>query len=159
MITLQAHTAVSVRGLLAKTLTRLLLHPLYSPDLAHCDCLQFPRMKKFLKGKRFTDIPEVKRKSKNALEGIEKDEYEWCFQQLATRLNKVIIVNLEYFKGDQNKSKIKFCIFLFMYFGHFRVIPSYKVFFARAQFPKTGQGQKCDVKQFGNFYLILYFLN
>lgn len=31
----------------------------------------------------------------------EKDEYERRFQQQTTRLNKVIIVNLEYFEGDQ----------------------------------------------------------
>jgi len=39
------------------------LHPPYSPDLAPCDLFLFPRMKKVLKGKRFADLEEVKKKN------------------------------------------------------------------------------------------------
>lgn len=47
------------------------------------------------------DLPVVKRKSKDALEGVQNNEYEmWCFQQWKTRLNNVINVNGEYFVGD-----------------------------------------------------------
>lgn len=37
-------------------------------------------MKKYLKEKRFANIPEVKQKLKDALEVIQKDEYERRFQ-------------------------------------------------------------------------------
>jgi hypothetical protein len=40
-----------------------LLHPPYSPDLAPCDFFLFLRMKKVLKGKRFADVKEVKKKN------------------------------------------------------------------------------------------------
>ena len=39
-----------------------LLNPQYSLDLAPCDFFIFPRMKKVLKGKRFADVEEVKKK-------------------------------------------------------------------------------------------------
>jgi len=37
-------------------------HPPYSPDLAPCNFLLFPRMKGQKKGKRFVDVHEVKKK-------------------------------------------------------------------------------------------------
>lgn len=68
----------------------LLPRPSYSPDLTP---LVISRMKKDLKGKRFTENPKAKRKSKDALEGVQKDEHERCFQQWKTRLNEVINFN------------------------------------------------------------------
>jgi len=38
-------------------------HPPYSPDLAPCDFFLFPRMKGQIKGKRFADGHEVKKKT------------------------------------------------------------------------------------------------
>lgn len=95
-----AHTAISVREFLAKNRMTPLPHPPYSPDLAPCDFFLFSRMKRELKGKRFADIPEVKRESKAALQGIGKDEYKRCFAQWKKRLNQCISVNGEYFEGN-----------------------------------------------------------
>lgn len=60
------------------------------------------------------DIPEVKRKSKDVLEGIQNVEYEMCFQQWKNRLNKVI--NMEGISkvNKSYKSKDKFYIFKLM---------------------------------------------
>lgn len=52
-----------------------------------------------LKGKWLAKILEGKRRSKNALKSIQKDEHKRCFQQWKIRLNKVININGEYFKG------------------------------------------------------------
>jgi histone-lysine N-methyltransferase SETMAR len=62
-----AHTALSVQQFLAKSNMVLLPHPPYSPDLAPCDFFLFPRMKKTLKGKRFSDVDEVKENTLTAL--------------------------------------------------------------------------------------------
>ena len=42
-------------------------HPPYSPDLAPCNFLLFPRMKGQKKGKRFADVREVKKKTLEVL--------------------------------------------------------------------------------------------
>jgi hypothetical protein len=38
-------------------------HPPYSPNLAPCDFFLFPRMKGQKKGKRFSDVREVRKKT------------------------------------------------------------------------------------------------
>jgi hypothetical protein len=43
------HTALSVREFLATKQITVLLHPAYSPDLAHSDFFLFPKMKEILK--------------------------------------------------------------------------------------------------------------
>jgi len=69
-----AHKALSVKQFLTKNSMTQLLHPPYSPDLAPCDFFLFPRMKKGLKGKRFADMEEVKKKTMEALKGITLEE-------------------------------------------------------------------------------------
>ncbi|VVC42343.1 Hypothetical protein CINCED_3A023661 [Cinara cedri] len=76
-------------------------HPPYSPDLTPCDFFLFPRMKRNVKGKRFADIDEVKKKKlTEALAGILKNEFKKCFKNWNKRLDKCINSNGEYFKGD-----------------------------------------------------------
>jgi len=57
-----AHTALRVQQFLAKNNITVIPHPPYSPDLAPCDFFLFPRMKGQMKGKRFADVSEEKRK-------------------------------------------------------------------------------------------------
>jgi len=45
-------------------------HPPYSPDLTPCDFFLFPRMKGQKKGKRFSDVSEVKKKTLEVLNNI-----------------------------------------------------------------------------------------
>lgn len=54
-----------------------------------------------MKGKRFTDVAEVKKKTKKKLSGIKKDEFKTCFEQWNKRLDKCINFNGEYFKEDK----------------------------------------------------------
>jgi len=46
------------------------VHPLYSSDLAPCDFFLFPCMKGQMKGKRFPDVSEVKKKTLEVLNNI-----------------------------------------------------------------------------------------
>jgi hypothetical protein len=45
-------------------------HPPYSPDLAPCDFFLFPCMKGQVKGKRFADVGEGKKKTVEVLNNI-----------------------------------------------------------------------------------------
>ncbi|XP_029941109.1 uncharacterized protein LOC115383163 isoform X4 [Salarias fasciatus] len=95
-----AHRALRVKQFLMKNGMALLPHPLYSPDLAPCDFFLFPRMKKALKGRRFDDVEEVQKKSKQALKRIFTREYADCFEQWKSRLQRCIQAEGEYFEGD-----------------------------------------------------------
>ena len=64
-----AHTSLSVQQFLAKNMT-VIPHPPYSPDLAPCDFFLFPCMKGQVKGKRFADVGEVRKKTLEVLKNI-----------------------------------------------------------------------------------------
>ena len=57
-------------------------------------------MKKILKGKRFTDVEEVKQKMAEALKGIKTDDFRNCFEQWKKCLNGWLASNKEYLEGD-----------------------------------------------------------
>lgn len=95
-----AHTSIVVRQFLTKNGMITLPHAPYSPDTAPSDFFLFPRMKKNLKGKRFEDIDEVKRKTTAELKGITSEEFSDCFKTWEHRLDKCIQSQGEYFEGD-----------------------------------------------------------
>jgi hypothetical protein len=94
------HKALSVQQFLTKNGMTQLLQPPYSPDLAPCEFFLFPLMKKVLKGKRFADVEEVKKKTTEALKGITLKEFQDCFEKWKTRLDRCIASNGQYFEGD-----------------------------------------------------------
>ena len=51
--------------------------PPCSPDLAPCDFLLFPRMKRDFKGKRFQNVEEVRGKTTEALKASKHKHQEW----------------------------------------------------------------------------------
>ena len=55
-----AHTSLLVREFLAKNNTVTLPQSPYSPDMAPCDFFLFPKIKRTLKGRRFTAIDDIK---------------------------------------------------------------------------------------------------
>ena len=55
-----AHTSLLVREFLAKKNTVTMSQPQYSPDIAPCDFFLFTKIKRTLKGRRFTAIDEIK---------------------------------------------------------------------------------------------------
>jgi transposase len=62
-----AHSSLRMSQLLAEKGISAVNHPPYSPDLAPDDFWLFPKLKSFLKGKRFSDIEDIKSSAKNFL--------------------------------------------------------------------------------------------
>ncbi|UYV62143.1 hypothetical protein LAZ67_1007985 [Cordylochernes scorpioides] len=62
-----AHTSLLVRDFLAKNNTLMMPQPPYSPDLAPCDFLLFPKLKRPMKGRRYATLDEIKTASKEEL--------------------------------------------------------------------------------------------
>ncbi|UYV71433.1 hypothetical protein LAZ67_8003173 [Cordylochernes scorpioides] len=65
-----AHTSLLVRDFLAKNNTLMMPQPPYSPDLAPCDFFLFPKLKRPMKGRRYTKLDEIKTASKEELKNI-----------------------------------------------------------------------------------------
>lgn len=95
-----AHTSLLVREFLAKNNTVTMPQPPYSPDMAPCDFFLFPKIKRTLKGRRFTSIDDIKSASLKELKAIPKIEFEKCFDDWKKRWRKCIISNGDYFEGD-----------------------------------------------------------
>ena len=95
-----AHTALRIRQFLTSQGMTLVPHPPYSPDLAPADFFLFPQMKRDLKGRRFDTLEDVIAASTRALNSIQVEEFQRCFEQWKQRLDKCISSNGEYFEGD-----------------------------------------------------------
>jgi len=65
-----AHTALSVRKLLATKQITMLEHPAYSLDLAPNDFFLFLKIKEILKGRHFDDIDDIRSNTTAALKAI-----------------------------------------------------------------------------------------
>ena len=68
-----AHSALRTREFLPKHSITVFPYPPYSPDLAPCDFVLFPMLKRPLKGRRFETIPEIKANATKKLKGIKKE--------------------------------------------------------------------------------------
>ncbi|KAJ4450754.1 hypothetical protein ANN_02184 [Periplaneta americana] len=68
----------------------LVPHPPYSLDLAPSDFFLFPRMKKCLKGKRFSDVDDVKENMPMALNSIPAVRVPALFSGVAKALGQVL---------------------------------------------------------------------
>ena len=75
--------------------------PPYSPEMAPCDFFLFPKIKRTLKGRRFTAIDDIKSASLQELKTISKIEFEKCFEDCKKRWHKCIISNGDYFEGEK----------------------------------------------------------
>ena len=95
-----AHTALSVRQFLMKNGMITASHPPFSLDLATCNVFLFPRMKRDLKGKRFQNVEEVRKKTMEALKAVTLQEFQNCFDQWKKWWDKFIDSQGEYFEGD-----------------------------------------------------------
>jgi transposase len=65
-----AHKALSVKQFLAQKPITEMVHPPCSPDLAPNDFWLFPKIKSALKGRRFQDIEDMKKKVTITLKAI-----------------------------------------------------------------------------------------
>ena len=76
---------IIIRNFLTKNATNTIQQPLNSPDLAACDFFLFNRVKKPLRGTRFSSREEVMEKSQEAPMDIPKTEYKKCFKDWIKR--------------------------------------------------------------------------
>ena len=67
-----AHRSFRVSQFLAKNNMTVILHPPHSPDLAPCDFFLFPKLKLWMKGRRFDNIEEIQEESQRVLEKFQK---------------------------------------------------------------------------------------
>lgn len=95
-----AHASQLVQQFLAKHQIAQVCQPPYSPDLAPCDFFLFPKVKLALKGRRFDDVDSIKMNATQQLNGVQKDEFQKCFQQWQERWRKCIVSEGDYFEGD-----------------------------------------------------------
>lgn len=95
-----AHSSLLVRNFLAKNNTVVMPQPPYSPDMAPCDFFLFPKLKRPMKGRRFSSIEEIKAESLRMLKDMPKSEYQECFEDWKKRWHKCIISGGDYFEGD-----------------------------------------------------------
>ena len=75
-ITHRTHNAIVIREHLAKNETNTVQQPPNLPDLASCDFFVFGRLKKPLRGTRYSTRDEVMEKSKMALMAIPQTDYK-----------------------------------------------------------------------------------
>jgi hypothetical protein len=65
-------------------------HPPYSPDLALCDFLIFPKLMTALKDHRFSDFVDIQGYATTILQSIPEEEFHKCSEQWKHRLTKCI---------------------------------------------------------------------
>ena len=94
-----AHTSLLIQQFLAKFNITQVPHPPYSPDLAPCDFFIFPKIKFFLKGRRFDSISEIKQNATSELFSLQKKQFFECFQKWKQRWKKCVDSSGEYFEG------------------------------------------------------------
>ena len=70
-------------------------HPPYSPDLAPCDFLLFPK----LRGRRY-ETSEMKEAVTKVIDMLKQEDFHEAFQKLLERYNKCIAAGGDYFEGD-----------------------------------------------------------
>ena len=95
-----AHKARIVTEFLKAENVTVLPHPAYSPDLAPCDFLLFPKLKFHLSGTKYKSRNALGSAIYQYLMSIPIQEYEHCFQKWIDRLKRCINAEGEYFEGQ-----------------------------------------------------------
>ena len=71
-------------------------HPPYSPDLAPCDFLLFPK----LRGCCYEIIEEMKEAVMKVIDMLTQEDFHGVFQKLLEWYNKCIAAGGDYFEGE-----------------------------------------------------------
>jgi len=95
-----AHTALSVKEVLATEQTTVLEHPAYSPDLAPSDFFLFQNIEEILKRRHFDDTDDISSSTTAVLKAISQNQFQNCFEGWTRRWHRCIASQGEYFEGD-----------------------------------------------------------
>jgi len=79
----------------------MLPHPPYSPDLALCDFLLFPKLKTHLKGHYFGTVENVRATATRALNNTSSEDFLHCYEKWQQCWNCCIRSQGAYFEGDK----------------------------------------------------------
>ena len=71
-------------------------HPPYSPDVAPCDLLLFPK----LRCCRYEIIEEMKKTVTKVIDTLTKEDFHGAFEKLLGRHSKYIAARGDYLEGD-----------------------------------------------------------
>ena len=77
---------------------KIVPQPPYSPDLAPCDFLLFPK----LRGCRYEIIEEMKEAVTKVIDTLTQEDFHGAFQKVLERYNKWITAGGDYFEGDKS---------------------------------------------------------
>ncbi len=91
-----AHRAASTMLELAVLGFQVLDHPPYSPDLAPMDFRVFPELKASLRGRKFTNLQELRRATRDAIRSFDPQWYKETFAMWVSRHRKCVSVNGDY---------------------------------------------------------------
>jgi transposase len=75
-------------------------HPPYSPDLAPCDLILFPKMKTKPKGRCFETVFDIQRESQTLNDSIEENDFHGAFEALEKRWDRCIRSQGDGCEGD-----------------------------------------------------------
>ena len=75
------HNSIVVTDYLTKMGMKTVPHPSYSPDLAPCDFLLFPK----LRGCRYETIEEIKEAVTKVIDTLPQEDFHRAFQKLLER--------------------------------------------------------------------------
>lgn len=87
------------RKFLARNNTIMMPQPPYAPDMALCDIFRCLKIKRTLRGPRFTSIGEIKYALLKELKAISKIEFQKCLDDWKKYWHKCILPNGGYFGG------------------------------------------------------------
>jgi hypothetical protein len=90
------HAAARTQAMLQEFGWEVSEHLAYSPDWAPSDFHLFPKLKKFLGGRRFKSDEEVKDAVREWLNGLAAEVYDEGIQKLVTRYDKCLNVGGDY---------------------------------------------------------------
>ena len=90
------HNSILVTDYLTKMGIKTVPQPPYSPDLAPCDFLLFPK----LRGCRYETIEEMKEAVTKVIDTLTPEDFHGAFQKILERYNKCIAAGGNYFERD-----------------------------------------------------------
>ena len=93
------HNSILVTDYLTKLGIKIVPQPPYSPDLAPCDILLFPKLKENLRGCRYETIEDMKEAVTKVMDTLTQEDFHGAFQKFLERY-KCIAAGGDYFEGD-----------------------------------------------------------
>lgn len=97
-----AHTAVATNNFIALSGIEEIRPAPYSPDLAPCDFWLFPKIKKNLRGRVFSNNEEIINAVNAEVASLQKADFKDCFRKWIYRLHKCVDISGNYVEKMKN---------------------------------------------------------